>query len=215
MKVCKRKLITIAMAAALVSPVAFSHSPQAGSTAGNATSTSVRTGDRPAVPTLPTQSDTRATDAVSNKTIDTTTTSTSTTHDSMRDEAKSPPGKGNWWSDADTDGDGKISTFEATANAGLNSSFSKIDSNKDGFVTSDEYRIFYAQTASQGEQHAAANSAVVTRDLWSQLDANADGKISVAEAVANASVTGSFNAMDLDSDGFITQAEYTAYAKMH
>ena len=127
--------------------------------------------------------------------------------------ADANPGKGNWWQDADTDGDGKLSTIEANSNAGLASRFGTIDANKDGFVTSDEYRIFYTANASQGEQHAAAHSAVVTRDVWVTLDADADSRISLAEAAGNAALTGSFATMDSNSDGFVTQDEYTAYTK--
>lgn len=142
--------------------------------------------------------------------------STSTdTHQSMSAEAKSPPGKGNWWADADINGDGKISTAEATANAGLSSRFGIVDTNKDGFVTMDEYRSFYTSTASQGEQHAADNSAVVTRDIWGRLDLNADGRLSAGELAADAKFSGSFAAMDSNNDGFVSQDEYRAYAKTH
>ena len=127
--------------------------------------------------------------------------------------AATNPGKGNWWQNADTDGDGRLSTIEANANAGLASRFATIDANKDGFVTSDEYRVFYTANASQGEQRAAAQSAVVTRDVWVRLDADADSRISLAEAAGNASLTNSFAAMDSNSDGFVTQDEYTAYTK--
>jgi len=146
---------------------------------------------------------------------DATTTSSSDTHQSMSAEAKYPPGKGNWWADADTNGDGKISTEEATANAGLSSRFGIVDTNKDGFVTMDEYRAFYTRTASQGEQHAADNSAVVTRDIWGRLDLNGDGRLSAGELAADAKFNGSFSVMDTNNDGFVSQDEYRAYAKTH
>jgi hypothetical protein len=79
----------------------------------------------------------------------------------------------------------------------------------------EEYREFYTHTASHGEQHATAHSSVVTRDLWTRLDADADSKISLAEASGDASLSGSFDAMDSNDDGFVTQAEYTAYAKLN
>ena len=121
--------------------------------------------------------------------------------------------KGNWWQAADIDGDGKLSTIEANANAGLSSRFQAIDANKDGFVTSDEYRTFYTNNASQGAQHAATHSSVVTRDVWVKLDADADSRISVTEAAGNASLAASFAAMDSSNDGFVSQNEYTAYSK--
>jgi Ca2+-binding EF-hand superfamily protein len=146
---------------------------------------------------------------------DATTATSSDTHQSMSAEAKYPPGKGNWWADADTNGDGKISTEEATANAGLSSRFGIVDTNKDGFVTMDEYRAFYTRTASQGEQHAADNSAVVTRDVWGRLDLNGDGRLSAGELAADAKFNGSFSLMDTNNDGFVSQDEYRAYAKTH
>src|SRR6185503_9332036 len=123
--------------------------------------------------------------------------------------------KGNWWTDADTNGDGKISTAEATANAGLSSRFGIVDTNKDGFVTTEEYRTFYTGTASQGETHAAAHSSVVTRDVWTRLDADTNGKISAKEAAADTNISGSFALMDADHDGFVTQEEYVTYKKAH
>lgn len=252
MQVLNRNLIALALGAALVAPAAFAQAklgpvatPSVPTTsAGQATAQSAISAERPTVPTLPTQSDTRASDAVTKKTSvekgkkveadATITTTTDASTDASTDAAKAAgsakmsssaaatqkamgadtnPGKGNWWQAADADGDGKLSTTEANANAGLASRFATIDANKDGFVTNDEYRTFYTANASQGEQHAAAHSAVVTRDVWVKLDADADSRISLAEAAANASLTGSFATMDSNSDGFVTQDEYTAYTK--
>ena len=125
------------------------------------------------------------------------------------------PGKGNWWADADIDGDGQLSAAEAKANAGLNSRFVDIDADADGYVTNDEYRHFFTTENSQGEAHAAAHSSVVTRDVWTKLDANSDGKLSSGEVTSNTSLSGAFATMDSNGDGFVTQAEYTAYAKAH
>lgn len=247
MQVLNRNLIALALGAALVAPAAFAQAklgPVATPTvpttsAGQATAQSAISAEHPTVPTLPTQADTRASDAVTNKTtvekgkVKTDTAATGTTEAST-DAAKAAgsasmtsstaatqktmgadtnPGKGNWWQAADTDGDGKLSTTEANGNAGLASRFATIDTNKDGFVTSDEYRVFYTTNASQGEQHATAHSAVVTRDVWVKLDADADSRISLAEAASNADLTASFATMDSNSDGFVTQDEYTAYTK--
>jgi hypothetical protein len=237
MKALNRNLIALALGAVLVSPAAFAQDKankgQSATSAGQATAESVRTGEQPASPTLPTQSSPTAQDAISDRTAaaedrkddgaastDTTATqnagsttlrnTASAAQDSM---AASNPGKGNWWKDADTDGDGKLSSTEANANAGLSSRFATIDADKDGFITTEEYRTFYTANASQGEQHAAAHSAVVTRDVWVKLDADADSRISLAEAAANTDLAASFTAMDGNSDGFVTQAEYQAYTK--
>jgi hypothetical protein len=123
------------------------------------------------------------------------------------------PGKGNWWADADIDGDGKLSAAEAKANAGLDMRFTTVDANADGFVTNEEYRKFFTSEKSQGELHASAHSAVVTRDLWAKLDANSDGKLSSSEVTSNTTLSGAFSVMDTNGDGFVTQAEYDAYAK--
>jgi hypothetical protein len=228
MHALKRNLVALAMTAAFASPAVFA---QATSVTGAAHATVPSTPAVPAAPTLPTQASSRATDAVSAKTTaketkPATAKAGEKSKVAVADKAKasqnmsaeattSPPGKGgDWWKAADADGDGKISTVESTANAGLSSRFSTIDANKDGFVTSEEYRSFFTSEASKGETHAAANSAVVTRDLWVKLDANADSKISLTEAKANADLTGSFTDMDINADGFITQDEYRAFAQM-
>jgi hypothetical protein len=197
MQVLNRNLIALALGAALVAPAAFAQAKLG----------------PVATPTVPTKTTDATTDAAKAAGSANITSSTAATQKAMG--ADTNPGKGNWWQSADVDGDGKLSTTEANANAGLASRFATIDVNKDGFVTSDEYRAFYAANASQGEQHAAAHSAVVTRDVWVKLDADADSRISLAEAAANASLTGSFATMDSNSDGFVTQDEYTAYIKVN
>jgi len=128
--------------------------------------------------------------------------------------ATTNPGKGNWWADADIDGDGQLSAAEAKANAGLDARFTNIDADADGYVTNEEYRQFFTSEQSQGEVHAAAHSAVVTRDVF-KLDANADGKLSPTELTANAALSGAFSVIDSNKDGFVTQAEYDVYAKAH
>ena len=65
----------------------------------------------------------------------------------------------------------------------------------------------------QGADHAAAHSSVVQRDVWAQLDANADGRISTTEADADTTFDGDFVAMDVDKDGFVSDAEYRTFAK--
>ena len=196
-----QKIIALALATALGSPLALAQSSSAFTS-------------KPVTANAP------ASDAISTR----TTARESTGHvatganmaaNTQATEAKYPPGKDHWWNDADSNGDGKISLEESAANAGLQSRFTVADTNHDGFVTNEEYRQFYTSNASQGEVHAAAHSAVVTRALWGQLDANSDAKISVAEAAANADVSASFSAMDGNGDGFVTQAEYTAYARAH
>lgn len=235
---CNRKLITLALGTALISPIVLAQSPVANVT-GQATANVAQIGN---TPVLPTQANPRASDAISARTtiqenrpiaprasananvnanVDANANTMagsngiSSSTAGMRADANMPPAKGNWWKDTDTNGDGKISAAEAVANAGLNSHFSVVDTNKDGFVSQDEYRAYFTSNASQGAEHAAAHSAVVTRDLWLKLDANGDTRLSPAEVAANAGLKASFSAMDSNHDGFVTQAEYRAYAKKH
>ena len=131
----------------------------------------------------------------------------------LNSAAQTNPGKGNWWAEADIDGDGQLSAVEAKVQAGLDARFADVDADADGFVSNEEYRNFFTTEKSQGEVHAAAHSAVVTRDVWTKLDANTDGKLSSTEVSSNTTISGAFSVMDSNGDGFVTQAEYSAYAK--
>lgn len=55
---------------------------------------------------------------------------------------------------------------------------------------------------------AADESAPARRDIWSELDVNGDGRISVIEGDANADFKSNFEMMDADQDGYISDAEY-------
>jgi Ca2+-binding EF-hand superfamily protein len=206
MRTSTPKLLAVALAAALAAPAAFADPPLNAKVNANATTAG-------AVKTPTTSS---ASDAVSTR---------AATREAGRMAAPPnvqavtgtikdpPPGKGNWFADADIDGDGKLSVGEANANASVAARFGTIDANADGYVTTEEYRVFYTGTQSQGEVHAQAHSAVVTRDVWMKLDSNDDGKLSSSEVSANSTISGAFSAMDSNGDGFVTQAEYRAYAK--
>ena len=169
-------------------------------------------GDKPPTHSKKPTASSTSTDAVSART---TTQETGKMKAPLTSAAQTNPGKGNWWAAADIDGDGKLSAAEAKAQAGLDARFSTVDANGDGYVTNEEYRKFFTSEKSQGELHASAHSAVVTRDIWSKLDANNDGKLSSAEVTSNATISGAFSSMDSNGDGFVTQAEYDAYAKAH
>ena len=67
---------------------------------------------------------------------------------------------------------------------------------------------------SQGATNAAPHSAVVQRDTWMRLDADADGRISPVEADADAAFGLDFDDMDTDDDGFVSDAEFRAFAKL-
>jgi hypothetical protein len=59
---------------------------------------------------------------------------------------------------------------------------------------------------SQGAANAAAHSSVVQRDVWTRLDADADGRISPVEADADSAFGVDFDDMDTDDDGFVSDA---------
>ena len=56
-------------------------------------------------------------------------------------------------------------------------------------------------------------SLVVTRDAWLKLDADADSRISLVEAMPDPDLSGTFTTVDGNKDGFVTQDEYRAYAR--
>lgn len=149
MKALTRNLLALALGALLTAPAAMAKGPLSGTSA--TTSASVHATVKPTTPALPIKADTTASAAIEGR--DSAKDSKASTHQDMSAEAKTPPGKGNWWADTDADADGKISVAEAGTNAGLNAKFAVIDTDKDGFVTMDEYRAYYTATASQGDEH--------------------------------------------------------------
>jgi Ca2+-binding EF-hand superfamily protein len=98
---------------------------------------------------------------------------------------------------ADTNGDGMISRDEAKALPRLLQNFDAIDANRDGQITADELRAFHQ---ARREAHRA--------EQWKKLDTDGDGRISKAEAQANAPrLFEHFDQLDLDKDGFLTPDE--------
>lgn len=64
-------------------------------------------------------------------------------------------------------------------------------------------------TERTGEPTRAADEAArARRDLWAELDANGDGRISVVEGDADADFRSNFEMMDSDQDGYVSEAEY-------
>jgi Ca2+-binding EF-hand superfamily protein/predicted small lipoprotein YifL len=122
------------------------------------------------------------------------------------------------WARLDLDGDGRISTTEGAADADFNADFASIDSNDDGFVSDTEYRTA-AKTELKEDRRvvtsndASSQAATGLGDALRRLDANADGSISLGEANADASFKTSFGAIDSNSDGLVTRAEYQVWLK--
>ena len=95
---------------------------------------------------------------------------------------------------ADTNADGLISRAEAAALPRIAERFDAIDANRDGQVSFEELR---------GSRHKARGERFLGR-----LDADKDGKVSKAEALAKA--TERFDRVDANNDGFITAEELAA-----
>ena len=106
---------------------------------------------------------------------------------------------------ADTNGDGLISRDEAKALPMLLKNFDQIDTNRDGQLSGDELRAFH-------QQHRAAMAA----EHFKRLDTDGDGKVSKAEAQANAPrLFAHFDKIDANGDGFITPEELRAAHEQH
>jgi len=101
----------------------------------------------------------------------------------------------------DKDGDGRVSRDEAQGAPRLAQNFDQLDANHDGFLTKDELR---AAHKAQREAHFA------------KIDTDGDGRISLAEAQANAPrLAANFDAVDANHDGFVTKDELRAAFKGH
>lgn len=99
----------------------------------------------------------------------------------------------------DKDGDGKISRTEAATVPRLAKRFDTIDTNKDGFITTDEMKV------------ARAKAVAV---MFKRLDTDNDGRVSKAEADAKAPrLAKHFTTVDANKDGFVSKDELAAARK--
>jgi Ca2+-binding EF-hand superfamily protein len=106
---------------------------------------------------------------------------------------------------ADTDGNGMISRDEAKALPMIAKHFDEIDTNKDNQLSPDELRAFH-------EKMRATHAA----ERFKKLDTDGDGKVSLAEAKANAPrLAEHFSEIDTNGDGFITPEEMKAAHERH
>jgi Ca2+-binding EF-hand superfamily protein len=212
-----RTLLMAAIAAVLLTPVAHAQNSHA---QGHA-ATQVQAPATP--PILPQAANPAAQDAMemtkpvrndSDRT-DTPMTPPVTAQGAANAQAHSSVVQRDTWVKLDADHDGRISATEADADGGFDATFDDMDADNDGFVSDSEYRAFAKANmdTSQGAENAAGHSAVVTRDVFSRLDTDGDGRISPTEAALDADFNGMLSAMDANNDGFVSQDEYRAHAK--
>lgn len=103
---------------------------------------------------------------------------------------------------ADKDGDGKVSRAEADAAATerTNEWFTKLDLNKDGFVTQDETR--QARDTRRGEMQERFD------EHFKSADANSDGQLSLDEVQSKMPrLAERFTSVDKDKNGFLSKEE--------
>lgn len=66
---------------------------------------------------------------------------------------------------------------------------------------------------SQGAANANAGSRSANGLTWNTVDTDKDGKLSTTEVAGYDGLKANFSGMDGNSDGFVTQDEYRAYAQ--
>jgi Ca2+-binding EF-hand superfamily protein len=102
----------------------------------------------------------------------------------------------------DANGDGTITREEAQAQRGT--LFDRLDRNTDGYLEAAEEHLGRYKRKEMRKMHRAERKA----DRHLELDANADGKVSLAEFEARPSPM--FDKLDSNADGTISAAEHTA-----
>ena len=108
-----------------------------------------------------------------------------------------PFGPGKVFNDLDQDGNGAISQAEAAQEPALARAFARLDTNRDGNLSPNEYQ--------------AATLNVARGMNFEQVDLNRDGVISKREADATPlSLREAFDRIDADGDDNISPVEYQA-----
>ena len=105
----------------------------------------------------------------------------------------------------DTNGDGRLSRAEFVA--GKEEQLRKLDANNDGVVTPGET----STSAPTEKQHFWNHTDKTKTDKINMADANGDGKVTADEAAAYADKL--FTQLDTNNDGYLTVAELEAAHK--
>jgi hypothetical protein len=103
---------------------------------------------------------------------------------------------------ADTDGDGRVSRAEATAQGAERSGawFDKLDRDKDGYITQDEMK--QARETRHGQMQARFE------ERFKEADTNNDGQLSLDEVQAKMPrLADRFTALDKDKNGLLSKEE--------
>lgn len=214
-RVLPRHVLAAALVSALISPVALAQNGNAAATAHE------RAG---AMPAAQTRTDPRPPKEMSDpQAVEAPMTSKAPPEQSQAADQAQPHSavvQRDAWAELDADGDGRVSADEGSIDADFSGRFAAMDGDGDGFVTGQEYRASAKSVGpvppaqSQGATHAAQQSSVVQRDLWSRLDADGDGRISSVEGSLDADFSSMFEMTDADADGFVTDDEYRSHAKV-
>jgi hypothetical protein len=192
MQASNHKLLAIALATALASPAVWAHAA-GGAKAANPTTTapptsagagtaqSVQAGARPASPTLPTQADPKASDAITDRTARQESRGAPTAQDPAAMPTK----------DA-------VPAMDRTDTKTATAATTTIDTTKPA-------------TQGSGGAGSLGTTNPGKGNWWAEADADGDGKLSTSEASANAGVNTRFATIDGNQDGFVTQDEYRTF----
>ncbi len=96
-------------------------------------------------------------------------------------------------------------TPEEAITAEIGSTFLRIDTNKDGSLSRDEFSAFM--------EEAIGKQVEIFNQIFDTLDLDKDGKISRTEAAENKAFAAGFDDVDSDKDGFISKNELAVAMK--